>query len=752
MKTRPILISVGAVVFLLATSAQAATYSGGTGSALIPYEIANADDWNMLSATPADWGSHFVLIADIDFGGAELTPIGTNTAYFTGSFYGNGHVVRNAVINLPATECVGLFGYLGPGGELRELGVEALTVTGKASTGGLVGYNNAGTLTLCYTTGAVTGSADGWDIGGLIGRNDDGVITACHATGTITGVSDVGGLIGASIEGTVTRCYTTGPVSGTDNIGGLIGYALSVQVGSCYARGSVTGNRIVGGLIGSCTEGGVGTCYAAGLVSGTETVGGLIAAGSDIVITSSYWDTDLSTQAGSAGGTGRTADEMTYAYAANTYVLWDFSGIWAEDSDSTVNGGYPYLRAYALPPEGEEVEYFKLLLGLGAVSPEYIHGHITADPQPTEFCPPLDGQPWCGYYPAGTEVHLTPVPNEGYDFDQWTEDLDGSDVPGIVIMDADKQVKADFKEIAEGEGELPGEGEGEPVEGEGEVVYFELRLGLGAVNPEYVHGSITPDPAPTQLCPTLPGEPWCGLYPAGTEVHLTPVPNEGYAFDQWTENLSGSDVPGVVTMDGNKHVTAEFIEIAEGEGELPVEGEGEGIYFELRLGLGAVNPEYVHGGITPDPAPAQLCPPVPGQPWCGLYPAGTEVHLTPMPNEGYTFNHWTEDLNGSDVPGVVTMDANKHVTAEFTEIPEGEGELPVEGEGEVSVEGEGESPGEGEGEPAEGEGEGEEEACGCCASDGKMLTPSKLLERTLGDWLLVGLSLVALTALAGTRR
>ena len=71
---------------------------------------------------------------------------------------------------------------------------------------------------------------------------------------------------------------------------------------------------------------------------------------------------------------------------------------------------------------------------------------------------------------------------------------------------------------------------------------------------------------------------------------------------------------------------------------------------------------------------------------------------------------------------------------------EGEGEPPLEGEGEVSVEGEGEIL---EGEPTEGE----PEACGCCESSTKDLEPEQLFERTLGDWLLVGLSLLTLAAL-----
>ncbi len=106
--------------------------------------------------------------------------------------------------------------------------------------------------------------------------------------------------------------------------------------------------------------------------------------------------------------------------------------------------------------------------------------------------------------------------------------------------------------------------------------------------------------------------------------------------------------------------------------ELPEPAEGEVVY-SLMLGLGAVDPEYVHGSITPDPAPGEMCPSVPGQPWRGLYPEGTSVGLTPVPNPGYVFSHWTGDLSGMQVPALVVMHDDKHVIAEFVALGEGEG-------------------------------------------------------------------------------
>jgi hypothetical protein len=104
------------------------------------------------------------------------------------------------------------------------------------------------------------------------------------------------------------------------------------------------------------------------------------------------------------------------------------------------------------------------------------------------------------------------------------------------------------------------------------------------------------------------------------------------------------------------------------------------------------------------------------------------------------------------------------------EVPaEGEGELPEEGEvvaeGEISSEGEtpmegevvaeGEIPFEGE-TSAEGEGEeeGEEDGCGCgcCRQDQKYRDVKELIEKSLGDWLLVGLCLMVLAPFQFSRR
>lgn len=311
---------ISVLVALLSLGAHAGVYSGGTGTAGDPYQIGTVEDWNILSFTPVDWDKYFILTMDIDFAGAALTPIGNNIVPFTGEFDGNSHLVLNGRINLRDQNDVGLFGCLGVAGTIRNLGARAVNVTGAEYVGGLVG-NSSGTITSCHTTGNVKAN---YYAGGLAGYSS-GTVTLCYATGSVTGISIVGGLFGINQAGPVIACYARGTVAG-DYAGGLIGQNNGA-VNSCYATGEVTrrgGNT--GGLVAWERGGAVGSCY---------------------------WDMDTSGQSASGSGEGRMTTEMTYPYPTNTYVLWDFVSIWAEDVDHSLNDGYPYLLGNMPAPEEE---------------------------------------------------------------------------------------------------------------------------------------------------------------------------------------------------------------------------------------------------------------------------------------------------------------------------------------------------------------------------------------------------------------
>jgi len=354
-----------------------AKYSGGTGEPNDPYQIATAEDLMLLGETLDDYDKHFILTADIDldpnlpgrkvFDKAVIAPDindanwGFDGLPFRGSFDGNGYVISHLTIN--GKQYLGLFGKTGSGASISNLGLEEVdvngtgdyvgglvgmntdsssitncysivTVVGEDIVGGLVGHNRGddSSITNSYSTGLITGSTY---VGGLIGWNDDGDITACYSSGTVSGEIGVGGLVGFN-EGnaTNTASYSTCMVTGSSNVGGLVGmneYCSTIT--ASYSTGSISGNNYVGGLVG-WNDGSISNSYSSGSVKGNDEVGGLVGYThylDRISLTSlSFWDTETSGQATSAGGSGLTTAEM---WTASTFLNagWDFVG-------ETING------------------------------------------------------------------------------------------------------------------------------------------------------------------------------------------------------------------------------------------------------------------------------------------------------------------------------------------------------------------------------------------------------------------------------
>ena len=331
-----------------------AKYSGGSGDPNDPYKIANVADFTQLTQDPNNWNKAFILTADINLTGLTFTkaPIApdTNTTTsgfqgtpFTGIFDGNSHIISKLTITASTKDYISLFGYVGSGSQIHNLGVEDVNITGRYYVGGLVGYNYS-SLTSCYATGSVSGSSNSQYIGGLGGYNG-GIIRYCYSTGSVSGVSGseyVGGLVGLNDSGSLTSCYATGAVSGFSGssycVGGLVGRNVSGSLTSCYATGSVTGGYdFVGGLVGN-NSGSLTSCFATGAVSGNYDVGGLVGSNSYGPLTACFWDMETSGQSKSAGGgRGLTTSQMK---SISIYQ----NACWA-DKGWVINDGldYPHL-------------------------------------------------------------------------------------------------------------------------------------------------------------------------------------------------------------------------------------------------------------------------------------------------------------------------------------------------------------------------------------------------------------------------
>ncbi len=257
----------------------------GTGTQEDPWLIQSLEDFNDFAADANYWAGYTRLETDVNLAGitystAVIAPDMGNA--FTGVFDGNDHKVLNLSIDDggAGNKYVGLFGCIGKygvGGHVRNLGLEGGSVIGKDYVGGLVGYNYYSTISNCYATVTVTGSAQ---VGGLVGKNGwDCTVSNCYSTGNMSGVSYVGGLVGTNYgyATMVLNCYATGTISGCERVGGLVGRNEGT-VANCNATSNVSGDwYVVGGLVGFNGEySSVSNCYATGIVSGGGTVGGLV--------------------------------------------------------------------------------------------------------------------------------------------------------------------------------------------------------------------------------------------------------------------------------------------------------------------------------------------------------------------------------------------------------------------------------------------------------------------------------------------
>ena len=387
------------------------------GSEECPYIIRTVED---LIAVKNDLTAHYIIEEDLDLAGIEWTPLGTNSnAAFTGYIDGKGHIISNLKLPTSTASYRGLFGY--STGTIANINLKNVSVYGGGSTGALAGY--ATNVVGCSVEGGVVSSSSS-SVGGLCGTIN-GAISNCYASVKVSGTGNVGGLVGYVNNSSISDCYADGNVVSTgNNTGGLVGYFYKtnvydeVVIENCYATGNVKGNNIAGGLIGylynytnkgSGTSsiriknvfatgsvyangnagGAIGSIYQSNYYSGAEVVymtidnmystgrvncttnaGGLIGyktaggnANNNLFINRSYWATDNSTKATSAGGSegGVTLDQMK---EQSLFSDWDFNNVWSIDANHTST---PYLMNLKKPDS-----VISIALGDGSTDNPYI--------------------------------------------------------------------------------------------------------------------------------------------------------------------------------------------------------------------------------------------------------------------------------------------------------------------------------------------------------------------------------------------
>jgi len=195
-----------------------------------------------------------------------------------------------------------------------------------------------------------------------------------------------------------------------------------------------------------------------------------------------------------------------------------------------------------------------------------------------------------GPYYYGDAVQLFAEPNTGWYFSQWIGNFTGNQNPATITIDGDKTITAIFTQ------EL-----------------YVLNITISG------NGNVTKYPDKT-------------IYVHGETVTLTANADLGWTFTGWSGDASGNENQIIITMDGNKSITATFTENL----------------YTLTIYIDG------NGNVSKNPENA-------------TYTYGAVVELTATAELGWTFSHWSGALSGSDNPTSLTITENTTVTAHFTQ-------------------------------------------------------------------------------------
>lgn len=258
----------------------------------------------------------YILVDDISLSnhtqGEGWDPIGDVNSPFTGVFDGGGRVVSDLTVNRPDARNQGLFGVV-RNSLLQNVTIKDAHIIGFYDVGSLVGKSESSEIKRVKTNQSISG--EGYHYGGVVGQLYDSELYESYASGSIinNGKGSSGGIVGWMQHSTLSNSYSDTSIKHTSTgaPGGLVGALWNdSHIYNSYSIGDVTSLKSrPGGLVGYFNNG-----YS---------------------VNQSYWDINLSGQNISAGGMGKSTDDMK---KPTTYNGWDRS-IW-----NIVDGQYPTLH------------------------------------------------------------------------------------------------------------------------------------------------------------------------------------------------------------------------------------------------------------------------------------------------------------------------------------------------------------------------------------------------------------------------
>jgi hypothetical protein len=129
-----------------------------------------------------------------------------------------------------------------------------------------------------------------------------------------------------------------------------------------------------------------------------------------------------------------------------------------------------------------------------------------------------------------------------------------------------------------------------------------------------------------------------GTFVEGSNIDLSVHPAQGYEFEYWEGDVSGTSTSARLVMNTEKSVIAHFKAI-------PVPKE-----------------KYL---LETSVEPAGAGTIIPG---AGTYEEGTAVNVNTTASAGYQFDYWKGDIDSKSSSADIVMDRKKSITAHFTKI------------------------------------------------------------------------------------
>ncbi len=276
-------------------------------------------------------------------------------------------------------------------------------------------------------------------------------------------------------------------------------------------------------------------------------------------------------------------------------------------------------------------------------------------------------------YLYGTDLTLTATPTPGWSFVGWSGDYTGTDPVAVVPVTGNMNITATFDQdtytletliITEGVGlggtitvdpvqptYLYGEAvtitvtpelgwtftgwEGEGVSGTDPVLHLSMSQNVVAIaklvqNQYDLTVDIVSNGEVGQVGGVVTKDPDQPTYGHGQVVTLQAAPANGWVFDGWGGDLTGTEPTATVEMVSDRNITAEF---TQQHYTVTATAQGAG-----------------HVNVTPAKE---------------YYLYGDIVTLTPVPDSGMEFVIWTGDISNDVAPAVVAIEGNLTVEAVF---------------------------------------------------------------------------------------